>query len=246
MPASPYDPFALARRSAVLALVVVVIEASAATVVALVPTLVARASTLLSAWALVTLPAVVAAAALGALAVALGARRAGALGPGVVVLTTLVAAVALGTLMGALGTVTASLRGAGLAFAAPLVVGEMFAAGAWLAPRAASSETRASGKQNAERAATLLSLACAAVTTCAAAWFAERLDVEMAPLAIAVGGVCAQVQLALARVGEGALFAPSVNLGGDDVLAAAGARLAAVPRSLVLAALGRSGPQGDP
>lgn len=220
LPAS--NPFAMARHSAVPVLLVVVIEAAIASLTTLVPSFGSLGSATFSPWVLVAAPALLAAGGLGLLLLALERRRSRAAVP-----ATLLVAIGLGTLSGALGSVMPSLRGLGLAFAAPLVVGEILAAGAWLVAR------------DAERPATALSLCASAVTTCAAAFLAEGLDVEMSALAIGVGGVCAQLQLATARVGEG-------GLGAVNLAAAVGARFGAVPLRVVVAALGRSGPQGAP
>lgn len=214
------DPYALARRTAVAALVVVVVEAALASVMSVVPSL----STLHPAGA----PWVAVAAPLLLLSLALIVLLARTRGP-LAVVACVAGALAVGAMVAGLAALAPSLRGVGVAFAAPLVVGEVLAAGAWIASRTGG-----------EKASAALSLAGAALVTCAAAVLVEHLDVDVTPLAVAVGGVLAQLQLAAARVGEA-----RATLASRDAVEVATARIAGVPRVLLLATLGRSGPQED-
>lgn len=214
------DPYALARRTAVPALIVVVAQAIVASTIAIVPALSALHPAG-AAWMAVAAPLLLASFALAVLL----ARTRGALAA----LAWIVVATTAGATVAGLAALSPSLRGVGLAFAAPLVVGEVLAAGAWIASRV-----------RGEKASAVLSLAGAATVTCAAAFLIEHIDVDIAPLAVAVGGVLAQLQLAAARVGEA-----RASLAGADAIGVATARIAGVPRVLLVATLGRSGPQED-
>lgn len=217
------DPYAVARRTAVAALIVVVAQAIVASTISIVPSL-ATLHPSGASWVAVAAPLLLASLALTVLLSPTKATR-GALAA----IAWIVVALSVGAGVAGLAALSPSLRGAGLAFAAPLVVGEVLAAGAWIASR-----TRG------EKASAALSLAGAALVTCAAAFVIEHIDVEVAPLAVAVGGVLAQLQLAAARVGEA-----RASLSGADAIGVATARIAGVPRVVLLAMLGRSGPEED-
>lgn len=234
-PTAPaHDPYRLARRSAAAALLVVVAEAGVASLFSIVPALSPVGGTWVPAsspWVGLAAPLVAAIVAATVLTALLASPAPRALP----FFISAVAAVALGASVAGFAVLSSSLRGIGLAFAAPLVVGEILACAAWISGGVA------------ERASTGLSLAAAALTTVAAAFFAERIDLGAqagpAPLALAVGGVLAQLQLAAARVGEARAALDGANDPRIDVWGVAAARIGGVPRVLLLAALGRSGSQ---
>jgi hypothetical protein len=198
------------RASAVVVLLGVAVEAAAAAVVAITPLGARWFGSGTWAWA----PFVVAVIALAVAGSPLGRSSAAAAALG------LVGALSLGLGMAAVGA--GALAGTGLAFATALLVGEVIAAGVYVA---GAGEVVATGA----------SLFVCALATSLLVIFGDRLDLAILPGGVAVGGAVAALQIAGARYADGAV---AHRFTATETVPAAVARLTEVPRRLILAVLG--------